>query len=497
MKPKSAHELKITRRNAIKGGVSVASLATLGTGTTGAFAQGATSPAVAQPATDAASQTTQLQLTPAEARSIAEEAYVFGFAIVEHYKALWAYGVEPKSPKYGGINKLRNEAQLYGPKDTAVVSANNDTIYTSGMIDLRTEPMVLQVPDIADRYYSFMLVDMVTDNFAYVGSRATGTKAGAYALTGPGWKGQLPKGVTRIPSPSWIAFAIGRTGVSGDADLPNLRKVQAGYKLTPLSEYAGKPAPAAAPKIDFPAIVDTKTADAVTFIKYLNFLMQFEAFPAVEQPLLAKFARIGIGPGKPFEPAMYSPDVMKAIEEGINAGREKVHKQADNLGTKVNGWDISPPNAGEFGQDYITRSAAAWKYIYVNSAVEAMYPTANVDGDGKQLDGSNGRYVLKFAKGALPPVNFFWSLTLYDAKTQVPIENAINRYSIGDRTPGIVKAKDGSLTLYVQADKPAGKDAANWLPAPKAPFYVILRAYGPKPELLNGTYKLAPMTRVS
>ena len=222
-------------------------------------------------------------ITPAEAKTIAEEAYVFGFAIVEHYKALWAYGVEPKSPKYGGINKLRNEAQLYGPKDTAVVSANNDTIYTSGMIDLRTEPMVLQVPDISDRYYSFMLVDMVTDNFGYVGSRATGTKAGAYALTGPGWKGQLPKGVARIPSPSWIAFAIGRTGVSGDADLPKLREVQSGYKLTPLSEYTGTAAPAAAAKLDFPPMVDTKEADAATFIKYLNFQMQFHCFPAVEQ----------------------------------------------------------------------------------------------------------------------------------------------------------------------------------------------------------------------
>ena len=244
-------------------------------------------------------------------------------------------------------------------------------------------------------------------------------------------------------------------------------------------------------------MVDTKEADAATFIKYLNFQMQFHCFPAVEQPLLDKFARIGIGPGRRFDLAAYSPDVSKAIEDGIDAGREKVRKQAENLGTKVNGWDISPGNAGEFGQDFITRSAAAWKYIYVNSAVEAMYPTANVDGAGKPLDGASGRYVLKFDKGALPPVNYFWSLTMYDAKTQVPIENPIDRYSIGDRTPGIAKAADGSLTIHVQPDKPAGEDAANWLPAPRAPFYVILRAYGPKFEMLNGQYKLPPMTRVS
>jgi hypothetical protein len=439
----------------------------------------------------------QAPLAPAEARAIAEEAYVFGFAIIEHYKALYAYAVEPKSPKYAGFNKLGHDTRLYGPKDTAVVSANNDTIYTSGAMDLRAEPMVLQVPAVADRYYSFMLVDMVTDNFAYVGSRATGTKAGTYAITGPGWKGQLPKGITRIPSPSWLVFGIGRTGVSGDADMPALRSVQMGYKLTPLSTYMGKAAPTAAPKIDFPPFVDGKTADAATFIGYLNFLMQFHSFSAMEQPLLDRLARIGVGPGRDFKVDSFPPDVMKAIDEGVNAGRETVRAKADGLGTKVNGWDISPPNAGEFGQDYITRSAAAWKYIYVNSAVEAMYPTAGVDGDGKQLDGSTGRYVLKFAKGAFPPVNYFWSLTLYDAKTQVPIENPINRYSIGDRTPGIVKAADGSLTIYVQADKPAGVGAANWLPAPKAPFYVILRTYGPKPEMLDGSFKIPPMTRTN
>ena len=435
-------------------------------------------------------------LTPAEAKSIAEEAYIFGMALVEHYKALYAYGVDPKSPKYAGVNKLRNDERLYGPKDTAVVSANNDTIYTSALIDLRAEPMILQVPAVTDRYYSFMLVDMVTDNFDYVGSRATGTKPGTYALTGPGWKGHLPKGVIRIASPSWLVFAIGRTGVSGDADMPALRKVQAGYKLVPLSTFVGKPAPPAVPRIDFPAFVDAKEADAATFLKYLNFLMQFHAFPAVEQPVLDRLARIGVGPGREFKPSAFPPDVMKAIEDGVDAGREKVRAKAENLGSNVNGWDISPANAGEFGQDYITRSAAAWKYIYVNSAVEAMYPTAGVDGDGKPLDGSTGRYVLKFPKGALPPVNYFWSLTLYDAKTQVPIENPINRYSIGDRSPGIVKGSDGSLSIYVQADKPAGANAANWLPAPRAPFYVILRTYGPKPTMLDGSYTIPPISNV-
>jgi hypothetical protein len=174
------------------------------------------------------------------------------------------------------------------------------------------------------------------------------------------------------------------------------------------------------------------------------------------------------------------------------AGREKVRVQADNIGKKVNGWDLSPMNGGEFGQDYLTRSAAAWKYIYINSAVEALYPTANVDGNGQTLDGKD-RYTLTFAKGALPPVNYFWSLTMYDAKTQLPVHNPIERYSIGDRSPGLNTGADGSLTICIQHESPGKELESNWLPAPDAPFYVILRTYGPKPGLLDGSYKIPPI----
>jgi hypothetical protein len=431
----------------------------------------------------------QTSVTPAEARAIAEEAYVFGFAIVEHYKALWAYGVEPKSPKYGGFNAVRNETRLYGPEDTAAVSANNDTIYTSSLMDLRAEPVVLQVPEVSDRYYSFMLVDMVTDNFDYIGTRATGTKAGAYVITGPGWKGHLPKGAVRISSPAWLLLGVGRTEIRGDEDIPAVKAVQAGYRLMPLSKFIGQPAPTAAPNINFPPFINAKSATADQFIEYLNFMMQWQSFPAVEFPLLARMARIGIAPGRSFKASDLPPDVFKAVEEGMATGRAKVRREADNLGARVNGWNLSPSNGGEFGQDYLTRSAAAWKYIYINSAVEALYPTANVDGNGQLLDGKDD-YTLTFAKGALPPVNYFWSLTMYDAKTQVPVHNPIERYSIGDRTPGIKVSDDGSLTIYIQHASP-GKDlGSNWLPAPNAPFYVILRCYGPSPALLHGIYEI-------
>lgn len=429
--------------------------------------------------------------TPDEARAVAEEAYVFGFAIVEHYKALWAYGVEPKSPKYGGFNALRNETRLYGPEDTAVVSVNNDTLYTSALMDLQAEPVVLQVPDVPNRYYSFMLVDMVTDNFDYVGTRATGTKAGTYVVTGPGWKGHLPQGAVRISSPAWLVLGVGRTELRGEGDIPAVKAVQAGYKVMPLSKFTGQPSPSA-PKIDFPAFLDAKTATTEQFIQYLNFMLQWQAFPAIEFPLLEKFAHIGIAPGRSFKATDLPPDVFKAIEAGFAAGRAKVSHEADNLGKRVNGWNLSPLNGGEFGQDYLTRSAAAWKYIYINSAVEAMYPTANVDGNGKPLDGKN-RYVLAFAKGALPPVNYFWSVTMYDAKTQVAVHNPIERYSIGDRTPGFKPAADGSLTIYIQHESPGKALESNWLPAPKGPFYVILRTYGPKPRLLDGSYKIPPV----
>jgi hypothetical protein len=438
----------------------------------------------------------QMPVSPDEARGIAEEAYVFGFASVEHYKAVWAYGVEPTSPKYAGFNIIRNETRLYGPDDTAVVSANNDTLYSSALMDLRAEPVVLIVPNVSSRYYSFMLVDMVTDNFDYVGTRATGTKAGAYVVTGPGWKGHLPKNVMRISSPTWLVLGVGRTEVRGQADIASVKAVQAGYKVVPLSKFTGQPAPSPAPKIDFPAFLDTKVATSEQFIQHLNFMMRWQAFPAVEYPLLEKLRRIGIAPGRGFNAADLPPDIFKAVEEGMAAGRARVSREADNLGNRVNGWNLSPLNGGEFGQDYLTRSAAAWKYIYINSAVEALYPTANVDGKGEVLDGKN-RYVLTFDKGALPPVNYFWSVTMYDAKTQLAVHNPIERYSIGDRAPGFKAGTDGSLTIYMQHDSPGKKLESNWLPAPNAPFYVILRAYGPKPALLDGTYKIPPVQLIN
>jgi hypothetical protein len=431
-------------------------------------------------------------ITLDEARTIAEEAYVFGFAIVEHNKAIWAYGVEPKSPKYSGFNTARSETKLYGPDDTAVVSANNDTLYSSALMDLRAEPVVLQVPTVSKRYYSFMLVDMVTDNFDYVGTRATGKKAGTYVITGPGWKGHLPKGVVRINSPTWLVLGVGRTEIRGEKDLPAVQAVQAGYKIMPLSKYSNQSTPPAAPKIDFPSFLDTKKASTEQFIQYLNFMTQWQAFPATEFPLLEKFTHIGIAPGHSFKAADLPPDVFKAVEEGMAAGRKKVSQEADNLGKRVNGWNLSPSNGGEFGQDYLTRSAAAWKYIYINSAVEALYPTANVDEDGQVLDGKN-RYTITFAKDGRPPVNFFWSVTMYDAKTQVPVHNSIERYSIGDRTPGFKPSKDGSLTIYMQHESPGKALEANWLPTPSGSFYVILRAYGPKPALLDGSYKIPPV----
>ena len=455
----------------------------------------ATALAFATTAPSAQAQQTTGSPAAAEARTIAEEAYVFGFAIVEHYKALWAYGVEPTSPNYGGFNVPHSATRLYGPDDKAVVSANNDTIYTSAAMDLRAEPVVLQVPEVSGRYYSFMLVDMVTDNFDYIGTRATGTKAGTYVITGPGWKGHLPKGAIRISSPAWLVFGIGRTEIRGEADLPAVKVVQARYKVMPLSKFLGQSPPLVAPRISYPAFLDTKKASAEQFIPHLNFMMQWQAFPAVEFALLERLARIGIVPGRAFKATDLPADVFKAVEEGMAAGREKVSREAETLGKRVNGWNLSPSNGGEFGQDYLTRSAAAWKYIYINSAVEALYPTANVDGNGDQLDGKN-RYELKFAKGALPPVNYFWSVTMYDAKTQVPVHNPIKRYSIGDRTPGFKAAPDGSLTIQIQHVSPGKKLESNWLPAPDAPFYMILRAYGPKKDILNGTYKIPAVTRL-
>ena len=393
-------------------------------------------------------------------------------------------------------NQLYNTARVYTPKDTAIVTPNSDTPYSFVDMDLRAEPFVFCNPEIEKaRYFSVQLVDMYTFNYGYMGSRTTGNEAGSFMVAGPSWTGEKPDGIAKVfQSETDFSFAIIRTQLFAPADIENVKKIQAGYRALPLSKFQGKPAPPAAPEIAWPKI-DKKSADADPFA-YLNFVLTLcppTGAAAVEVPLRARFAKIGVEAGKPFPADKLAPEQKAELEAGMKSGIEKIKQTIGTLGTNENGWRVALSAFGDratYKGDWTKRAAAAMAGIYGNDAVEALYPLLGTDSDGKKPDASTNRYTLTFSAGQLPPVNAFWSVTMYDGKTQLLVANPINRYLINSpMLPDLKKNPDGSLTIRIQKDSP-GKDVeSNWLPAPRGPIYVVMRLYWPKEAALNGTWK--------
>jgi hypothetical protein len=426
-------------------------------------------------------------LAPKETAAITEDAFIYGFPMVMNYAVMNEYFINKNSGQYKcPFNQMYNTARVYTPKDTAVVTPNSDTPYSFFCADLRAEPVVVTVPKIDQkRYYSIQLVDMYTFNYGYVGSRATGNAAGRFMIAGPDWKGKTPAGIKKVfPCETQFTFGIFRTQLFNPADIGNVKRVQAGYKVQTLSAYLKRPAPPAAPTIKWPKI-DKKLAAANPFA-YLNFVLQFcppVGPAAVEKPLRARFAKIGIKAGKPFLMAELSAGQKAELKAGMKAGYVKIARRAGRIGENVNGWLIGSAfgNRAFYKGDWTLRAAAAKAGIYGNNAVEATYPLAKSDANGNPLDGSKHNYTLTFAAGKLPPVNAFWSVTMYDGKTQLLIENPINRYLINSpMLPKLKKNKDGSLTLYIQKNSPGKGNESNWLPAPDGPIYLVLRCYWPE-----------------
>jgi hypothetical protein len=433
-------------------------------------------------------------ISPELIRALTEEATIWGYPIVQNYKGTYHSSVLKQSPVYFGWNTLHHDRRLSTPENRIVVSPNNDTPYSTATLDLRAEPLVLSVPDMGDRYYTFQLVDMATNNFAYIGTRATGNKAGKFALAGPDWGGTLPEGVELIRCPSFFVGVVGRTQLKGPDDLKNVIAVQDQYSLVPLSKLTGeKPRPVK--PVDFPAY-NEKSVTTLELFRMLSWELQYLTLCAEETRLLGRFAAIGIAPGKAFDPAALDETTRKDMEAGLAAGLAKIRARADRIGRAVNGWDLAPTGVPYFGHDYLLRAAYAMKAIYVNSPEEAYYPAANVDANGDPLDGSKHRYAIRFQKGQLPPARYFWSLTMYRKSDGLLVENPIKRYSIGDRTAGLKHGEDGSLTVYLQPDSPGADKESNWLPVPDEPFYLLMRIYGPSESVLSGKWTPPPVERV-
>ncbi len=431
-------------------------------------------------------------LTAEQARSISEEAYTYGFAIVENHKAIFGMCLYKDSPQYSGFNNYLHGRMLFDPDYDVVVTPNNDTLYSTTFADLRNEPIVLTVPPTGDRYQVIQLVDMGTDNFAYIGTRATGSAGGDFLLVGPTFKGAIPsdKFSSVIACPSQFIALATRTAISGPEELDDVIKIQDAMAITPMSAFLKLPAPDPAPDVEFPPYTP-ELHGSPKLLEYLCFFLRWHTPPLFEHDLLQRLARINVGANLTFEIDAFPPEIQDAIKEGVSVAHQKIEERGNNLGKVVDGWEYTPP-MGDYGDDYLFRSAVAWKFMYTNSPEEALYPIANADSNGAQLTGKNN-YVLHFPAGQLPPVNAFWSLTMYYADTRLMVHNPIQRYSIGDRTPGLQYGDDGSLTIYIQNQTPDESKAANWLPAPDREFYLVARAYMPKKPLLDGTYRLPPV----
>jgi hypothetical protein len=437
----------------------------------------------------------------AEARTIAREAYIYGYPMVDGYRVQYAYCVDRHNPEFKAPwNQIRNIPRVFTPDDKAIVAPNSDTPYSMAGLDLRAEPIVLTVPVIAkERYFSVQLIDLYTHDFDYIGSRATGNDGGSFLIAGPGWKGEMPKGVKKvIRAETELVLAVYRTQLFNPADLENVKKVQAGYKVQPLSAFLGQPAPKAAPPIAFikPLTPETQKTSP-EFFNILDFVLRFCPTVPSERDLMLRFGKIGVGAGRTFDAGKLSPEMKTAIEQGMaDAWAAFADLKKKRIDTKeVTSGDLFGTRE-YLKNDYLYRMAAGVIGLYGNSKQEALYPFYGADSDGQKLDGAN-RYTLRFAPGQLPPVNAFWSLTMYRLPESLLVANPLNRYLINSpMLPHLQRDADGGLTLLIQNGSPGADKEANWLPAPKGPFFMAMRLYWPKEEALEGKWTAPPVVGV-
>ena len=441
------------------------------------------------------------EISPVEARAIAKEVYIYGFPIVGNYLVLYTYFVNRQSPEFKAPwNQIRNIPRVFTSEDKAIKVPNSDTPYSMLGMDLRTEPLVITVPPIEkQRYFSVQLIDLYTFNFDYIGSRTTGNDGGSFLIAGPGWKGDVPKGIKKVIRPETeLALAVFRTQLFNPGDLENVKKVQAGYNVQVLSEFLGQPRPKAAPAIDFiePLSLDALKASP-DFFKILNFVLKFCPIHHSEEELMVRFARIGVGAGKPFDTAQLSPEIKTAIGQGMaDAWAAFADFKAKRFDTKEVVFGDLYGTREYLKNNYFSRMVAFVLGNYGNSKEEAMYPMYTGDSEGKALVGAN-RYTLRFAPEQLPPVNAFWSLTMYGLPENLLVANPLNRYLINSpMLPQMKCDADGGLTLLVQNESPGKDRETNWLPAPKGPFLMALRLYWPKEEAIDGRWTEPKVVKV-
>ena len=439
----------------------------------------------------------QSKVTADEAHAIGVDAYVYFYPLLTMDITRKQFtNIEPgKEFGKGPMNMFVSVPQYPPANFKGVVRSNFDTLYSIAWLDLTEEPLVIAAPDTAGRFYLLPMLDMWTDVFASPGWRTTGTQAGQFLVTPPGWTGTVPAGLNHLPAPTPFVWVIGRTKTDGAADYAAVHKIQAGYTVTPLSRLGKSAEPVSVnidPAVDMktPPKIQVDAMSAADYFAYAAELLKVHPAHISDQPILAQMKRIGIEPGKSFNMDALDPEIKAALQTVPEDAQALMTWKVPTLARVVNGWSMNTDTMGVYGNYYLKRAIVAQIGLGANLPEDAIYPLNIGDVEGKPLDGAN-KYVLHFDKGETPPVNAFWSITLYDPEG-FQVGNALNRFAFSSWMP-FKTNDDGSLDIYFQHENP-GKDLeANWLPAPKGGFNLTMRLYGPKPEVLNGKWNPPPV----
>jgi len=467
-------------------------------------AVGRSVPALAQAgsraeAAPAAQAPAQVPITEQEAHGIGVDAYLYFYPLITmDITRRVTINVEPgKKPGLGPANMFNNFAEFPTAEFRTVVRPNFDTLYSSAWLDLTKEPVIVSAPDTGGRYFLLPMLDMWTDVFASPGWRTTGTQAADFFITPPGWTGTVPAGMSRISAPTPYVWIIGRTKTDGPPDYDAVHKIQAGYKIVPLSQW-GKPAQPVEAKIDpsvdmnTPPKTQIDTMSPGKFFAYAAELLKVNPPHITDQPIIAQLKRIGLEQGKSFDLDKAEPAVRTAFDSVPSEAQQLMASTLPTIARVTNGWSMNTNTMGVYGNWYLKRAIVAQVGLGANLPEDAIYPINLADDTGKPLDGAN-KYTLHFDKAGTPPARAFWSVTLYD-NDGFQVANPLNRFAVSSWMP-FKRNADGSLDLYFQNESPGVDKEANWLPAPKGPFNLTMRLYAPRLEAFTGKWNPPPVKR--
>lgn len=450
--------------------------------------------------TSAVAQNSTPAVTADQADAIGVDAYIYFYPLIL-MDLTRKQSINGTRTEFGqGPMNTFASVPAYPPADfKGVVRSNFDTLYSIAWLDLTQEPVVVSAPDTNGRYYLLPMLDMWTDVFASLGWRTTGTRAGNFLITRPGWSGNVPQGFTRIAAPTPYVWIIGRTKTDGPPDYDAVHKIQAGYKITKLSQWGKAAEPVTAEhdsSVDMktPPMVQVDTMSAGAYFAYAAELLKLHPPHVTDQPIIAEMARVAIEPGKSFDISKVDPAVRKGLEAAPQRAQALMKWKVPTIARVANYWSMNTDTMGVYGNYYLKRAIVAQLGLGANLPEDAIYPLNLGDETGKPLNGANP-YTIHFEKGSTPPARAFWSITLYDADG-FQVANALNRFAVSSWMPFHYNA-DGSLDLYFQNDTPGSDKEANWLPAPKGPFNLTMRLYSPEADALTGRWNPPPVKRAA